>query len=153
MTRRGSQDSSEAERDVSLGKTPKLRILCFPNAGNMEDMYTHEGTGARRATSPLLEFAKTHEAEVLAVQYPGRGNRSKESCAFEIDEIIHPSVARGSGEVVRVPIRRHRAFRRLVDRLRVLATANALGAFACPSTSSFRHFHTQIFLTTSGRGA
>jgi surfactin synthase thioesterase subunit len=86
-----------------LGKTPKLRILCFPNAGNMEDMYTHEGTGARRATSPLLEFAKTHEAEVLAVQYPGRGNRSKESCAFEIDEIIHPLLPVVAGKLSECP--------------------------------------------------
>jgi len=33
---------------------PRLRILCFPNAGNAEDMYTSEGTGIRRASSPLL---------------------------------------------------------------------------------------------------
>lgn len=32
----------------------RLRILCFPNAGNAEDMYTSEGTGVRRAPSPLL---------------------------------------------------------------------------------------------------
>ena len=30
------------------------RVLCFPNAGSAEDMYTSEGTGARRAASPLL---------------------------------------------------------------------------------------------------
>jgi hypothetical protein len=29
-------------------------VLCFPNAGNAEDMYTSEGTGVRRAPSPLL---------------------------------------------------------------------------------------------------
>lgn len=29
-------------------------MLCFPNAGNAEDMYTNEGTGPRRAVSPLL---------------------------------------------------------------------------------------------------
>ena len=34
--------------------TPKGRVVCFPNAGNAEDMYTSEGTGVRRATSPLL---------------------------------------------------------------------------------------------------
>ena len=32
----------------------RLRVLCFPNAGNAEDMYTSEGTGPRRAPSPLL---------------------------------------------------------------------------------------------------
>lgn len=50
-----------------LGKMFKLRILCFLNVGNMEDMYTYEGTGARRATSSLLEFVKTYEVEVLVV--------------------------------------------------------------------------------------
>lgn len=43
---------------LSMSRTecsaPKLRILCFPNAGNAEDMYTSEGTGPRRAPSPLL---------------------------------------------------------------------------------------------------
>ncbi len=29
-------------------------MLCFPNAGSAEDMYTSEGTGARRSPSPLL---------------------------------------------------------------------------------------------------
>jgi len=33
---------------------PKLRVLCFPNAGNAEDMFTNEGTGVRKALSPLL---------------------------------------------------------------------------------------------------
>ena len=35
-------------------RLPRLRVLCFPNAGNAEDMYTSEGTGVRRAPSPLL---------------------------------------------------------------------------------------------------
>ena len=33
---------------------PKVRVLCFTNAGNAEDLYTNEGTGPRRAPSPLL---------------------------------------------------------------------------------------------------
>ena len=32
----------------------RWRVLCFPNAGNSEDMFTSEGTGARRASNPLL---------------------------------------------------------------------------------------------------
>lgn len=36
---------------------PRWRVLCFPNAGNAEDMYTNEGTGVRRAPSPLLVSA------------------------------------------------------------------------------------------------
>jgi hypothetical protein len=38
-----------------LSRPPaRLRVLCFANAGNAEDMYTNEGTGSRRAPSPLL---------------------------------------------------------------------------------------------------
>lgn len=35
-------------------------MLCFPNAGNAEDMYTSEGTGVRRAPSPLLVRRPQH---------------------------------------------------------------------------------------------
>ena len=56
----------------------RLRVLCFPNAGNAEDMYTSEGTGARRAPSPLLEWCRAAGAEVLAVQPPGRLMRGRE---------------------------------------------------------------------------
>lgn len=31
-----------------------LRIICFHSAGNAQDMFTSEGTGTRRAPSPLL---------------------------------------------------------------------------------------------------
>ncbi|KAL4451499.1 hypothetical protein ABPG75_007161 [Micractinium tetrahymenae] len=67
---------------LALSKTacdnPRLRILCFPNAGNAEDMYTSEGTGVRRAPSPLLEWCRANGAECLAVQPPGRNMRGKE---------------------------------------------------------------------------
>lgn len=43
---------------LALSKTactsPRFRVVCFANAGNAEDMYTSEGTGVRRAPSPLL---------------------------------------------------------------------------------------------------
>ena len=32
----------------------RLRVICFPNAGNAEDMYTLEGAGVRFVPSPLL---------------------------------------------------------------------------------------------------
>lgn len=38
----------------NLACARRWRVLCFPNAGNAEDMYTSEGTGARRNPSPLL---------------------------------------------------------------------------------------------------
>ncbi|MEW5298136.1 MAG: hypothetical protein WDW36_001289 [Sanguina aurantia] len=58
--------------------SPRLRVICFPSAGNAEDMYTSEGTGARRAASPLLSWCKANGAEVLAVQPPGRGSHITE---------------------------------------------------------------------------
>lgn len=50
-------------------------MLCFANAGNAEDMYTSEGTGPRRAPSPLLEWCRAAGAECLAAQLPGRAMR------------------------------------------------------------------------------
>ena len=46
---------------------PRLRILCFPNAGNAEDMYTSEGTGVRRAASPLLVTLGNVVASLLSM--------------------------------------------------------------------------------------
>ena len=57
---------------------PNLRIICFANAGNAEDLYTNEGLGTRRIVSPLLEFCKKNKAELLSVQLPGRGSRRNE---------------------------------------------------------------------------
>ncbi|EIE19364.1 alpha/beta-hydrolase [Coccomyxa subellipsoidea C-169] len=59
---------------------PRWRVVCFPNAGNAEDMYTSEGTGARKVSSPLLEWCRENDAECLAVQPPGRNMRMKEPC-------------------------------------------------------------------------
>jgi len=67
---------------------PKLRILCFPPAGCAEDLFSTEGTGTRHEKSPLLEWARKHSAEVLAVQYPGRTTRKKESCFESIRELV-----------------------------------------------------------------
>ena len=83
---------------------PKMRILCFPNAGNTEDMYTHEGTGVRRAQSPLLELAKSNECEVLAVQYAGRANRKNEGYAFDIRaDIVRALLPVVAGKLDEVP--------------------------------------------------
>ena len=44
-----SPRKGDAERDLC-----RWRVLCFPNAGSAEDMYSREGTGSRRIASPLL---------------------------------------------------------------------------------------------------
>lgn len=57
---------------------PRMRVACFHNAGSAEDMFTSEGTGVRKAASPLLDWCRKNGAECLAVQLPGRGLRTKE---------------------------------------------------------------------------
>lgn len=59
-------------------ENPRWRVLCFANAGSAEDMYTSEGTGTRRAPSPLLEWCRENAAECLAVQLPGHMMRGGE---------------------------------------------------------------------------
>jgi len=58
---------------------PRLRVLAFHPAGCAEDVYTSEGSGARRTASPLLEYCRAHGAELLAAQPPGRGARTREA--------------------------------------------------------------------------
>ena len=90
MTKRWFPGLERSGTKCDGGRREKFRILCFPNAGNTEDMFTSEGTGERRAKSPLLEWAKKNDAEVLSVQYPGRANRKSETYAFEIWQIVEP---------------------------------------------------------------
>ena len=80
----------ERSRTSCNGRKPRMRVLYFPNAGNQEDMFTSEGTGPRRQSSALLEWCKSNECEVLAVQYPGRANRKSEPYAFDIADITVP---------------------------------------------------------------
>ena len=42
-------------------------------------MFTSEGTGIRRAPSPLLELCRAQRWRLLAAQLPGRGLRAKEA--------------------------------------------------------------------------
>ncbi len=54
-----------------------MRLVCFTNAGNEENIYTNEGLGARRVPQ-LLEWCRANSVEMLAPQLPGRGMRLKE---------------------------------------------------------------------------
>jgi surfactin synthase thioesterase subunit len=55
-----------------------MRLVCFTNAGNEENVFTNEGLGARRV-AVLLEWCRANAVELLAVQLPGRGARTKEA--------------------------------------------------------------------------
>lgn len=74
-------------RSQTACERPRLRVVAFPNAGSAEDMYTSEGTGVRRASSPLLDWCRANGAEVLAVQLPGRALRSKEPYTRSAQEV------------------------------------------------------------------
>lgn len=58
---------------------PRLRILCFPSAGSAENIYTGLAVREKQRTpNKLMAWAVDAQAEVLAVQYPGREQRRKE---------------------------------------------------------------------------
>jgi len=80
---------------------PKARVLCWPNAGNAEDVFTSERArvdGALRTIpSPLIRWCQTNRAELFAVQLPGRAARSSEpafKCARDAARALMPIVAR-----------------------------------------------------------
>jgi hypothetical protein len=52
---------------IRAPERPNLRVICFANAGNAEDLFTNEGLGERRIVSPLLTFCKNYKAELLSV--------------------------------------------------------------------------------------
>ena len=56
---------------------PRMRLVCFTNAGNEENIYTNEGLGVRRVPQ-LLDWCRANKVEMLAPQLPGRGMRVKE---------------------------------------------------------------------------
>ena len=80
---------------------PKARVLCWPNAGNAEDVFTSERArvdgAVRTIPSPLLSWCQTNRTELFAVQLPGRAARSREpplKCAREAARALMPIVAR-----------------------------------------------------------
>ena len=76
-------------------------MLCWPNAGNAEDVFTSERArvdgAVRTIPSPLLRWCQTNRTELFAVQLPGRAARSREpplKCAREAARALMPIVAR-----------------------------------------------------------
>jgi len=64
-------------RSKTRVEAPRMRLICFTNAGNEENVFTNEGLGPRRV-AVLLEWCRANKVELLAPQLPGRGARSKE---------------------------------------------------------------------------
>ncbi|KAF8058893.1 zinc finger CCCH domain-containing protein 24 [Scenedesmus sp. PABB004] len=79
---------------------PAAVVIAFHCAGCAEDMWTSEGTGARRAPSPLLELARARRWQLLAPQLPGRALRAREAplptlqaVARELLPLVAPALA------------------------------------------------------------
>jgi len=66
---------------------PSVVVICFPNAGNSEDMFSSEGSGARRQPSALIDWVKANNGQLLSVQYPGRAGRKTEAFASSAQQI------------------------------------------------------------------
>jgi len=79
------------QRSGTKTDAPKLRLVCWTNAGNEENLYTNEGVGARKV-STLLDFCKANAVEVLAPQLPGRGARGKEPFIKTTQEVAEAVV-------------------------------------------------------------
>jgi surfactin synthase thioesterase subunit len=59
--------------------TPSLRLLCFHNAGSAENIYTQPSVvNRKRVPNELMAWANEKNAEVLAIQLPGREARRGE---------------------------------------------------------------------------
>ena len=78
---------SKKEKEGSQHDAPRMKVVCFPCSGAEESMYTGEGTGSRRFNNDLIEFCFSDDAQLLALQYPGRGLRRNDpliSCIKEL---------------------------------------------------------------------
>ena len=79
----------------------RARVLCWPNAGNAEDVFTSERARVdgvfQTVPSPLVSWCRSNDAELLAVQLPGRAARAKEPpflSARDAARALMPVVAR-----------------------------------------------------------
>lgn len=82
-------------------KNVRARVLCWPNAGNAEDVFTSERARVdgvfQSFPSPLVSWCRSNDAELLAVQLPGRAARAKEPAyvsARDAARALMPIVAR-----------------------------------------------------------
>ena len=97
LKKNGDGDAKE-KRNV---RNVRARVLCWPNAGNAEDVFTSERARVdgvfRTVPSPLVSWCRSNDAELLAVQLPGRAVRAKEPAfgsARDAARALMPIVAR-----------------------------------------------------------
>ena len=74
--------------------------MAFACAGSAEDLWSSEGSGARRARSPLLRWLSARGGKLLAVQLPGRGARRREPFAESAQAVAREVAALVAAEVL-----------------------------------------------------
>lgn len=75
-------------------------IVAFACAGSAEDLWSSEGTGIRRAPSPLLWWLSLNRGRMLSVQLPGRGARRKEPFAESAAAVAREVVSLVAAEIL-----------------------------------------------------
>jgi surfactin synthase thioesterase subunit len=97
LKKNGDKEFGEKRKEQKV----RARVLCWPNAGNAEDVFTSERARVdgvfRNIPSPLVSWCRSNDAELLAVQLPGRAARAKEPAfvsARDAARALMPIVAR-----------------------------------------------------------
>lgn len=97
LKKNGDKEFGEKRKERKV----RARVLCWPNAGNAEDVFTSERARVdgvfRNIPSPLVSWCRSNDAELLAVQLPGRAARAKEPAfvsARDAARALMPIVAR-----------------------------------------------------------
>ena len=97
LKKNGDKEFGEKRKEQKV----RARVLCWPNAGNAEDVFTSERARVdgvfQSVPSPLVSWCRSNDAELLAVQLPGRAARAKEPAyvsARDAARALMPIVAR-----------------------------------------------------------
>lgn len=98
--------ASRLDPNPHLSPPPSFVLVAFACAGSAEDLWSSEGSGPRRAPSPLLRWLAARGGRLLAVQLPGRGARRREPFAESAQAVAREVVALVAAEVLVVRERR-----------------------------------------------
>ena len=90
----------EAPQNHFSPKPPSCVLVAFACAGSAEDLWSSEGSGPRRAPSPLLQWLSSQNGKLLSVQLPGRAARRKEAFSRSAAAVAQEVVSLVAAEIV-----------------------------------------------------
>jgi len=79
---------------------PSCVLVAFACAGSAEDLWSSEGSGSRRARSPLLQWLSANRGKLLSAQLPGRAARRREPFAESARAVAKEVVALVAAEIL-----------------------------------------------------